>query len=91
MFKVKQLFTYNYLLLLYITLFLVYFNSFVVIRSQGLNSQKVIKIIKVGNIDLKSIIEIVIRYFLVIECKNSLVFSFIIECAFSLLFCQVNQ
>ena len=42
---------------------------------------------RVGNIDLKSIIDIVICYFSVIECKNSLRFSFIIKCAFSLLFC----
>ena len=34
---------------------------------------------RVGNIDLKSIIDIVIRYFLVIECKNSLLFSFILS------------
>ena len=43
-------------------------------------------IIRVGNIDLKSIIDIVICYFLVIKCKISLLFSFIIECAISLLF-----
>ena len=34
MFKVKQLFTENYLLLLHITLFVVHFNSIEVIRSQ---------------------------------------------------------
>ena len=34
-FKVKQLFTQNYLLLLHIKLFLVYFNSFEVTRSQS--------------------------------------------------------
>ena len=44
MFKVKQLFTKKYLLLLHIVFVLVYFNSFEVIRSQSLMSQKVIKI-----------------------------------------------
>ena len=46
MFKVKQLFTKNYLFLSYIALFLVHFNSLEVIRSQSFKvSQKVIKII----------------------------------------------
>ena len=36
MFKVKQLFTKNRLLLLHIALFLVHFNSLEVIRSQSL-------------------------------------------------------
>ena len=40
MFKVKQLFTKNYLLLLDITLFLVQFYSFKVIRSQSLKVSK---------------------------------------------------
>ena len=40
MFQVKQLFTKNYLLLLHITLFLVNFNSFEVIRSQSLKVTK---------------------------------------------------
>ena len=40
MFKVKQLFTKNYLLLLHITLVLVHFNSFEVIRSQNLKVSK---------------------------------------------------
>ena len=40
MFKVKQLFTKNYLLLLHITLFLVHFNSYWVIRSQSLKVPK---------------------------------------------------
>ena len=40
MFKVKHLFTKNYLLLLHITLFLVHFNSFEVIRSQSLKVSK---------------------------------------------------
>ena len=42
MFKVKQLFTgtQNYLLLLHITLFLVHFNSYEVIRSQSLKVSK---------------------------------------------------
>ena len=40
MFKVKQLFSKNYRLLLYITLFLVHFNSFEVIRSQTLKVSK---------------------------------------------------
>ena len=37
MFKVKQQFTENYLLLLHITLFSVHFNSFEVIHFQSLN------------------------------------------------------
>ena len=45
-FKVKQLFTKNFLIALHITLFLVHFNSNEVVRSQSLRSQKVIKIIK---------------------------------------------
>ena len=40
MFKVKQLFTKNFLLLWHITLFLVHFNSHVVIRSQSLKVSK---------------------------------------------------
>ena len=40
MFKVKQLFTKNYPLLLHITLFLVHFNSFDVIHSQSLEVSK---------------------------------------------------
>ena len=40
MFKVKQLFTKNYLLVLHIALFLVYFNSSVVFRSQSLMASK---------------------------------------------------
>ena len=40
MFKVKQLFTKNYLLRLHITLFLVHFNRFEVIRSQSLKVSK---------------------------------------------------
>ena len=40
MFKVKQLFTKNYQLLLQITLFLVRLNSFYVIRSQSLQFSK---------------------------------------------------
>ena len=40
MFKVKQLLTKSYLLLSHIPLFLVYFNSFEVIRSQSLNVSK---------------------------------------------------
>ena len=40
MFEVKQLFTKNYLLLLHIALFLVYFNSLEVIRSQSLKVSK---------------------------------------------------
>ena len=40
MFKVKQLFTKNYLLLLQIVLFLVNFNSFEVICSQSLKVSK---------------------------------------------------
>ena len=40
MFKVKQLFTKNYLLLLHIVLFFVHFNSFEVIRSQSLKVSK---------------------------------------------------
>ena len=36
MFKVKELLTKIYLLLLHITLFIVYFNSYEVIRSQNL-------------------------------------------------------
>ena len=46
MFKVKQLFTKNHLLLLHIALLLVHFNSYEVIRLQSLRFQKVIKIIK---------------------------------------------
>ena len=40
MFKVKQLLTKKYLLLLHITLFLVHFNSFKVILSQSLKVSK---------------------------------------------------
>ena len=40
MFKVKQSFTKNYLLLLHIALFLVHFNSFEVICSQSLKVLK---------------------------------------------------
>ena len=40
MLKVKQPFSKNYLLLLHITLFLVYFYSFEVIRSQSLKVLK---------------------------------------------------
>ena len=40
MFKVKQLFTKNYLLFLYITLFLVNFNIYEVFRSQSLKVLK---------------------------------------------------
>ena len=40
MFKVKQLFTKNYQLLLHITLFLVHFNSLEVNRSQSLKDSK---------------------------------------------------
>ena len=40
MFKVKQLFTTKYPLLLHITLFLVHFNSFEVIHSQNLKVLK---------------------------------------------------
>ena len=40
MLKVKQLFTINYLLLLLITLFLVHFNSFEIIRSLCLKDSK---------------------------------------------------
>ena len=40
MFKVNQQCTKNYLLLLHITLFLVHFNSFEVIRSQSLKVSK---------------------------------------------------
>ena len=40
MFKVKQVFTKNYLLRLHITLFLVHFNSFEVTRSQSLKVSK---------------------------------------------------
>ena len=40
MFKVKQLFAKNYLLLLLNTLFLVYFNNHEVIRSQSLKVSK---------------------------------------------------
>ena len=49
-FKVKQLFTKNYLLLLQIVLFLVVFNSFEIIRSQSLNSFK-----KLSNYEVTSI------------------------------------
>ena len=45
-FKVKQLFTKNFLIALHITLFLVHFSSNEIVRSQSLRSQKVIKIIK---------------------------------------------
>ena len=45
-FKVKQLFTKNHLLLSLIGLFLVHFNSCEVIRSQSLKVSKVIKVIK---------------------------------------------
>ena len=40
MFKVKQLFTKNHLLLLLIALFLIHFNSLEVIRSQSLKVSK---------------------------------------------------
>ena len=40
MFKVKQLFAKNYLLLLLNTLFLVYFNNHEIIRSQSLKVSK---------------------------------------------------
>ena len=40
MFQVKQPFTKNYLFLLHITLFLVYFKSYEVIRSQSLKISK---------------------------------------------------
>ena len=40
MFKVKQLFTKNYLLLLHITPFLVHFNSFKVIRFEKFKRRK---------------------------------------------------
>ena len=40
MFYVKQIFAKNYLLVLHITLFLVHFNSFEVIRSQSLKVSK---------------------------------------------------
>ena len=40
MFNVKQLFPKNYLLLLHITLFLVHFNSYEVIRTQSLKVSK---------------------------------------------------
>ena len=40
MFKIKQVFTKNDLLLLHNTLFLIYFNSFEVIRSQSLKVSK---------------------------------------------------
>ena len=43
MFKVKQLFTKNYPLLLLITLFLVHFNSFEVLRSFSLKVSKTYK------------------------------------------------
>ena len=40
MFKVKQLFTKNYVIVLHITLFLVHFNSVEVNRSQSLKVSK---------------------------------------------------
>ena len=50
MFKVKQLFTKNYLLLLQIVIFLVNVNSFEVIRSQSLKVLKTYQNCKVMSI-----------------------------------------
>ena len=40
MFKIKQLFTKNYLFFLHITLFWIHFNSFKITRSQSLKISK---------------------------------------------------
>ena len=56
MFKVKQLFTKNYLVLFHNTLFLVHFNSFDVIRFRSLNFKGLKKLLKQSsNVNQKAI------------------------------------
>ena len=55
MFKIKQLFTKNYLLFWHITLFSVHFNSFAVILSQNLKVSKSYQNHEKNNVNQKAV------------------------------------